>query len=71
MIRPKNTILFIPRLASIKISRFSELGDDNLFIIIITLQDPPPCLSFHHRVFNICNLPSSCNLRIAPFIAVL
>lgn len=35
-----------------------------------TLHDPPPRFSFHHRVFKMCNLPSSCNLRTVWLIAV-
>lgn len=38
--------------------------------IELTRQEPPPRFSFHHLVFKICNLPSSCNFKTAPLIAV-
>ena len=37
----------------------------------LTLHAPPPRFSFHHRVFKMWSLPSSCSFNIAPLIAVL
>ena len=36
---------------------------DFFFLIWLTTQLPPPCISFHHFVFNFCKIPFSCKLK--------
>ena len=50
---------------------FVEFYDRHLQIGLLTfVHFPPPFRCFHHRSFNICNLPPSCNCRIALLIGV-
>lgn len=44
---------------------------ERISVCMLTLQDPPPRFSFHHRVFSKCNFPSSCSFSMAPLMAVL
>jgi hypothetical protein len=39
-------------------------------VTVLTLQEPPPRFSFHHRVLRMCSLPSSWSLSTAPLMAV-
>ena len=59
------------RMSYVSIITFVEFYDRHLQIGLLTfVHFPPPFRCFHHRSFNICNLPPSCNCRIALLIGV-
>ena len=71
VLRPECKMYFCRNISNYIDVLFVEFYDRQLQIGLLTfVHFPPPFRCFHHRSFNICNLPPSCNCRIALLIGV-